>query len=488
MKKYTKFHEEHAISPLTISPNHNAWASERLVKLLDGHRVGIKTFCSHEKQGLSFYADKQAWNDAAEHLIKKIVSHKRFVTRIAVRSIPIAKQIAQLIQKTEIEDLSKWSDIQLAFFLGTTYRKAVEFCVYGYIPVLSDQYFTKYTHLLKQVLKKVLARTMTDYSLAGAMQVLTSPTGRIPSQVARIDLLQLALARANDSEVLKYYHRWFWVEHGHLGPRKPIDSIRSEVRALRNDRVAAQRELFDLKRAPIDLAQRQSALSAALKLTSKERHVFEVARTFGRLKGLRMEILFGVYAEWGRVLTEMATRNHIPKALLYYCSIPELVAWLRQGRKVPISLLKSRAKYCVWVAKTDTEQDILVGKAGRDYIRAHGQEDTVKQKDVLVIHGTVASPGYAEGRVRIVNRTTEIKKVKPGDIMVSVATNPSLLPAMNNAAAFVTDSGGLTSHAAIVAREMKKPCVIGTKIATKVLKDGERVSVDARVGDIRRAG
>jgi pyruvate, water dikinase len=86
-----------------------------------------------------------------------------------------------------------------------------------------------------------------------------------------------------------------------------------------------------------------------------------------------------------------------------------------------------------------------------------------------------------------VNRTADIGKVREGDILVSVATNPSLLPAMKKAAAFVTDSGGLTSHAAIVAREFQKPCIIGTKIATKVLKDGEKIVVDARIGDIRRA-
>jgi pyruvate,water dikinase len=57
---------------------------------------------------------------------------------------------------------------------------------------------------------------------------------------------------------------------------------------------------------------------------------------------------------------------------------------------------------------------------------------------------------------------------------------------MEKAAAFVTDQGGITSHAAIVAREMKKPCIIGTKIATKVFKDGDIMEVDANKGIIRK--
>lgn len=103
----------------------------------------------------------------------------------------------------------------------------------------------------------------------------------------------------------------------------------------------------------------------------------------------------------------------------------------------------------------------------------------------MVIHGTVASVGYAKGRVKIVNKLSEIGKVEEGDVLVSVATHPGLLPAMRKAVAFVTDAGGITSHAAIVAREMKKPCIIGAKIATKILKDGDMVELDTKRGNIK---
>ena len=78
-----------------------------------------------------------------------------------------------------------------------------------------------------------------------------------------------------------------------------------------------------------------------------------------------------------------------------------------------------------------------------------------------------------------------MKKMKAGDIMVSIQTMPELLPAMKMAAAFVTDMGGITSHAAIVSREMKTPCIVGTRIATRVLKDGDLVEVDANKGIVK---
>ena len=78
-----------------------------------------------------------------------------------------------------------------------------------------------------------------------------------------------------------------------------------------------------------------------------------------------------------------------------------------------------------------------------------------------------------------------MQKMNDGDILVSIATDPDIVPAMKKAAAFVTEQGGVTSHAAIVAREMGKPCVIGTKIATRVLKDGDYVEVDATKGVVK---
>jgi phosphohistidine swiveling domain-containing protein len=101
------------------------------------------------------------------------------------------------------------------------------------------------------------------------------------------------------------------------------------------------------------------------------------------------------------------------------------------------------------------------------------------------LKGQSAFKGKVTGVVKLVHFRSELHKVEQGDILVSPMTTPDLLPAMEKASAFVTDEGGITCHAAIVAREMKKPCIIGTKVATKVLKDGDLVEVDAENGVVR---
>ncbi len=101
------------------------------------------------------------------------------------------------------------------------------------------------------------------------------------------------------------------------------------------------------------------------------------------------------------------------------------------------------------------------------------------------IKGVIAYQGKITGRVSIIvgdNATS----FSSGDVLVSVNSSPKLMPYIIKCSAIVTDEGGLGCHAAIVSREQKKPCIIGTKIATKVLKDGDMVEVDAEKGVVRK--
>ena len=102
------------------------------------------------------------------------------------------------------------------------------------------------------------------------------------------------------------------------------------------------------------------------------------------------------------------------------------------------------------------------------------------------VKGQVAFSGKISGNVRIVRTRQDMKIFKTGEVLIAPMTDPSYLSIMKRAAAFVTNEGGVLCHAAIVARELKKPCVIGTKIATHVFKDGDMVEVDAVKGIVRK--
>jgi pyruvate,water dikinase len=111
--------------------------------------------------------------------------------------------------------------------------------------------------------------------------------------------------------------------------------------------------------------------------------------------------------------------------------------------------------------------------------------EKVKLEDISEIHGITAMRGYARGIVKNIRTKNEISKVKPGDILVTQMTSPDYIPAIKVSSAIITDEGGSLCHAAIVSRELGIPCVIGSKIATKVLKDGDLVGVDANKGVVK---
>lgn len=103
-----------------------------------------------------------------------------------------------------------------------------------------------------------------------------------------------------------------------------------------------------------------------------------------------------------------------------------------------------------------------------------------------IIKGLIAQKGVAKGVVQIIQGYHDIKKFKAGSILIANTTHPNYLPAMQKASAIVTNEGGMISHAAIVAREVKIPCIVGTKVATSHLKDGDNVIVDADNGIVTK--
>lgn len=105
-------------------------------------------------------------------------------------------------------------------------------------------------------------------------------------------------------------------------------------------------------------------------------------------------------------------------------------------------------------------------------------------EEKIILKGIAASVGIVEGTVKVVKGIQDISDFKEGNILVAEMTEPSMVIMINKAAAIVTDKGGITSHPAIVSRELGIPCVVATKTATRSLKDGIKVKVDGAKGEV----
>ena len=139
-----------------------------------------------------------------------------------------------------------------------------------------------------------------------------------------------------------------------------------------------------------------------------------------------------------------------------------------------------------WVIADDVvhvvqSRPITVGGAGAP---AASRDEHPRQKPAPVVSGLGASPGRGSGPVRLVFNIEQALGLRTGQVLVTPMTNPDMVVAMRNAAAVVTDVGGMICHAAIVSRELGLPCVVGTETATATLGDEALVTVDGNLGHV----
>lgn len=147
------------------------------------------------------------------------------------------------------------------------------------------------------------------------------------------------------------------------------------------------------------------------------------------------------------------------------------------------NILEQRFKNCVMIA-----DELLEIKDLKTFAKENSKYQFIFPEipKVDYLKGQTAAKGRAIGRVKILRLKKDVNKVLAGDILVSPMTTPDFVPAMERAGAIITDEGGITCHAAIISRELKKPCIIGTKVATSFFKDGDLIEVDADQGVVRK--
>ena len=181
-------------------------------------------------------------------------------------------------------------------------------------------------------------------------------------------------------------------------------------------------------------------------------------------------------------LKDLCQNNNWKYDVMRWLTIDEILWIIKDERNV---FLKAAKKYSNENKRlgimTHTGYENITERFWNSTLKFHAVEHGVKE-----IRGIVANKGICRGTTKIMlNAKNEASKFNNGDILVTSMTRPEFLPLMSRAKAFITDEGGISCHAAIVAREMGKPCIIATKNATIILKDGDLVEVDADKGIVK---
>ncbi len=182
-------------------------------------------------------------------------------------------------------------------------------------------------------------------------------------------------------------------------------------------------------------------------------------------------------------LGPLLKRKSYPTDWAKLLSVEETRRFVDNG-KLPVAVIKKRAQGFVFLGGK-----IIPTNNFNQFLKLHHLEieSGETSHDETELRGNVACRGGVfRGKVRTIFNSSEVSSFKKGDILVTPMTSPEYLPALKKAKAIITDEGGVTCHAAIVSRELGIPCIIGTKIATKVFKDGDLVEIESARGIVRK--
>jgi phosphoenolpyruvate synthase/pyruvate phosphate dikinase len=280
------------------------------------------------------------------------------------------------------------------------------------------------------------------------------------------------------SQLIEHKDKYFWVPHDFRGPTWEIKDFVRKMIEVENP----TEKLSQIIQRDDQIASSREELIEELSIDQEQQDLFKVLRGFLFTKSYRKgNYTYSCYY-YNNICSEIGRRTFLTKEQVWFL-LPEEVEEVLSGQEIDVNKINQRMKESVIISKNGKSK-YLVGEEAKKYIdKIDFLEADPNTKE---LQGQVAEPGLVTGHVKIVLEKEDMDKVNKGDILVSIATNPDLLPAMKKSGAIVTEAGGITCHAAIVSRELGIPCVIGTKVATKAFKDGDLVEVDANHGVVRK--
>lgn len=295
----------------------------------------------------------------------------------------------------------------------------------------------------------------------------------------RIDLLKLAILRKKlksadfnrrlNNHVLKYRHiPMFDFDHTPYHEKQ----FTEELLQIKNP----EKELKEIKKHFSMRGREFKTRLLRLKPDAKLRQLLVFMKENVFLRDYRDMIRQKLNIELRKFYLEIGSRLGLTIKQTATLTNSEIVEYIKSEKKFPKREILAREKFYLLIQKKDTVE-IFSGNKARS--KAKTELNVISHSRLKELNGVVGSIGRAKGKVQIVYTNRDLAKVKKGDVLVTAMTRQDFVPAIRKAVALITDEGSITCHAAIIARELEIPCIVATKHATRVLKDGDRVIVDA---------
>lgn len=401
--------------------------------------------------GREYYSNENA---AHEFAIWKSLDHGDFFEKFIQKiedGVKKTRRFANSLMKKDVSSLRRTS-------LFHIYRRAMRAYIQSYLPLMMrpDDY--------------VLARVE---QLCGAFT--TEEYERIVPQWKHTEYLDEHsdfLHAVVDGDSSEYLRKYEWINNPLKREAFPLNERMFSERAANISKESARAELAALQRKK--RSQHIRYVQYLETLCPEERKYVALLSRFIFLRthtAGNSDRLF--YYIRTRLLAEIAKRENLGICEICDLTYEEIEALERGTCPARLEMRKRRAGELITFFHGESR--IYFGSGAYGLQKRLGGDILPKNG---ILEGSVACPGEARGTVKVLRRYEDVRKVEQGDIVVVSMTTPEIVSAIEKAAGIITDEGGVTCHASIIAREYAVPCLVGTKCATQVLKDGMRVYLD----------
>lgn len=461
------------------------------VSYFDRHtgRAFKKILCKYEGYHLWFYFGEKDSYEVGEHLASRIINEPDYAAEVNKNIIIESDKLRAFSETIPQTGLDTLSNEELWNIYKTHQHIHSEYYTWGWIPVAVDMFHGNLTKRVKAYLAK---KGIDENKLNEYFVILTQPTKKSLIFIEQEDLLKIAMEiqksgkKTEDIGDIKdiieehwqkyYYTKHIWV-NGEYTAEDYIQQLKDILNSNESAETILQKQYQELEKAQ----EKREKLMTELNIEPEWRAVFDAFGDFMVTKIYRRYAQLLAVHHMSAILKEIARRKFLTEKQVRFATFAEVEKMLLHDEYNGGELLE-RTKLCIYYAEKEFEK-VYIRKEAEEIIK---KIEVEIKTDITELRGDTACVGYAKGVVKIIIRAEDMAKMNQGDVLVSIATDPDIVPAMKKASAIVTEQGGVTSHAAIVSRELGIPCVIGTKIATRILKDGDMVEVDANRGIVRK--
>jgi len=460
------------------------------------------------RNDVEYIGDMSTWKNTHEQLKKKALEDYHFVEKLIDWSHTNGEKMntrsTRYILKADLGELINLQLLKL-------YDKFREWQMQQYalgvaLPILDFQSFS----FVESNLNKYLKENVAPKHFQEYYSTFTEPVKNSFAQDQEEDLLVLMTKyyssqkwrldiKKKDTEYLKKHYPKFhfdlkkhtqkhcWVYYVYNGPEYIEQDFLEFIKDYLVRGIVPSQELKSKKARRNDLIKKQNRYIRELKPDKFNLAILKLAGKLIWGKPRRKDYQSKTYYHAKKLVAEIGKRLYLSPEQVKSTPYAMIKNGLTLNKTIDLDVVNQIQKFHVCLPNDNGTIATLFGKEAEMFSnkvkRAIHSKDVVHSKR---IKGECACRGESEGIVKVVNVPADMHKMKYGDILVSTATTPSIVPAMKRASAIITDEGGLTCHAAIVSRELNIPCIIGTKIATQALKDGDEVKVSATRGIIKK--